>query len=122
MPFKTLIVDDSFMCRIIIREFLDLLGHPVVGEASSGAEALAIYESLRPDLVTLDISLSDTDGISVLQRLRELDPAARVVIVSGNDQDSILADARRLGALGHLVKPVQLQAFKDLLARLEKPA
>lgn len=122
MALKTLIVDDAIMYRVLLREFLDILGHPVVGEAQSGAEALDLYRSLRPDLVTLDISLPDMDGIEVLRRLRELDPGARVVIISGNDQDSIVAEARRLGALAHLVKPVQLPQLTELLTRLEKPS
>jgi len=105
MGYRVLVVDDSPVLRIMLQEMLVSLGHQVVGEASSGAEALKAYRELKPDLVTLDISLPDMDGFAVLQNIRRADPGAKVMFVTGNDQKAIEQKASSFKALGVLHKP-----------------
>ncbi|MFA6092605.1 MAG: response regulator [Elusimicrobiota bacterium] len=98
MGHRILVVDDSPLSRILLKEMLTSLGHQVVGEAQSGEECLASYKELQPELVTLDISLPDMDGLTVLRELRAISPQARAVLVSGNDQKRVLEQAKLLKA------------------------
>lgn len=117
MALKVLIIDDSPVLRIMLSEMLKSLGHTVLGEADSGASGLKAFRELKPELVTLDISLPDENGLQVLEKLRKLDPAARVIVVTGNDQKAVEAAALKLRALGVLHKPFD---EAELAAMLEK--
>ncbi|MDD5629603.1 MAG: response regulator [Elusimicrobia bacterium] len=117
MPLRILVVDDSVVTRSLIQEFAEGLGHAVVGEAATLGEAVAAYQSQKPDLVTLDLSLADGDGIAVLKTLRGLDPQARVLVVSGNVQQAVHDEVRMAGAAGFLSKPFTLEDLKRALAR-----
>ena len=105
---KILIVDDSKFMRTKIRKLLELEGHSIVGEASSGEEAIKLYASLQPDLVTMDIVMPAPGGIECLQKIRDFDPEARIIMVSAVGQDSMIIDAIKFGAKGYVIKP-----FKD---------
>ncbi|MBI5597753.1 MAG: response regulator [Elusimicrobia bacterium] len=117
MAYKVLIIDDSPVLRIMLGEMLKSLGHTIVGEADSAAAGLKAFREKKPDLVTLDISLPDENGLQVLEKLRRIDPAARVLVVTGNDQKSIEEKALSLRALGVLHKPFD---EGELQAMLEK--
>ena len=109
MAFKVLIVDDSPITRIMIREMLETLGHQVVGEAESGRGGIDSFKSLKPDLMTLDISMPGKDGGKVYETLR-MDPeirAIRVCIVTGKPELRKLIYERPVPPPeGYLDKPV----------------
>lgn len=117
MAYKVLIVDDSPVLRIMLSEMLKTLGHTVVGEADSAAAGLKAFREKKPDLVTLDISLPDENGLQVLEKLRKIDPAAKVIVVTGNDQKAVEEKALALRALGVLHKPFD---EAELASMLEK--
>lgn len=119
MPYKVLVIDDSPVMRVMLCEMLKSLGHTVVGEADSGASGLRLFKETKPELVTLDISLPDENGLQVLAKLRRADPTARVIIVTGNDQRVIKDQAMALKALGVLCKPFE---ERELAAMLETAA
>ncbi|MFH2202453.1 MAG: response regulator [Elusimicrobiota bacterium] len=119
MGYRILIVDDSPVLRIMLQEMLEAMGHEIVGEAEDGATAVALYREKKPDLVTLDVSLPDMNGIEVLQNIRRVDSAAKVLMVTGNDQKAIETKALALKALGVLRKPFD---EGDLRKMLEKCA
>jgi len=119
MSYRILVVDDSPVLRVMLQEMLRSLGHEVIAEASSAAEALQAFSEHKPDLVTLDISLPDKDGLTVLKELRRIDPGVKVLIVTGNDQKGLEADAMALKALGVLHKPFDAS---ELAAMFEKLA
>jgi len=104
---RILIADDAKIMRNILRLILEKAGHEVVGEAADGQEALAVYTEVRPDLVTLDIHMEPVDGISCLREIMQLDPGARVLMVSAIGQQSKIEEASKLGALGYVTKPFQ---------------
>jgi two-component system chemotaxis response regulator CheY len=112
-----LVVDDSPVMRIMLQEMLIGLGHQVVAEACDGAEALRMYRANKPDLVTLDISLPDMDGLAVLQNLRRADPNAKVMIVTGNDQKAIETKALAMKALGVLHKPFDSNELSSIIEK-----
>lgn len=86
----------------------------VVAEAGTGEAAVAAYLAHRPDFVTLDISLPDINGLEVLKRIRAFDPAAKVVVVTGNNARALEVEALSLGAMKVVLKPFNVRAFKDL--------
>ena len=101
---RILVVDDSSLSRRILRRILSSAGHEVL-EADSGLAALERYFLERPDLVLLDLIMADMNGLEVLNRLREMDSQARVIVATADIQDSSRALAMASGAVGFLVKP-----------------
>jgi two-component system chemotaxis response regulator CheY len=80
-------------------------GHEVVGEARNGKEALQLYEELRPDLVTMDLTMPEMDGLSALKELKRIDPDAKVIMCSAVGQNRMILEAINAGALDYIVKP-----------------
>ncbi len=117
-PLRILVVDDNDVIRGMLRFMLEKLGHAVVAEASTGAAALTAYAAHRPGLVTLDISLGDMNGLEVLKRLRADDPAARVVVVTGNNSAVLARDVMAAGAHALMLKPFNFTRLQELLAGL----
>jgi two-component system chemotaxis response regulator CheY len=107
---KILIVDDSGLARRATRRILELGGHEVT-DVQDGLAALEQYFLLKPSLVLLDVTMRDMDGLEVLKRLKELDPAARVVIVTADVQSSTREMAEADGASGFVVKPVSTESL-----------
>ncbi len=103
---RVLVVDDAAFMRRQIRDILEGAGYQVVGEAADGDEALALYDSARPDVVTLDLVMPRRGGLDTLRELRRRDPAARVVVCSSLSDEASILEAIRLGARDYLIKPV----------------
>ena len=120
MGYRILIVDDSSISRITIREILESLGHQIVGEADSGRGGIDAYRTLRPDLMTLDISLPDMDGIQVLRELRLKIPTVKVILISGNDQKKVQDQARLLRA-PLVCKPFSVETLANAVAQAAGP-
>ena len=113
MAHRVLVVDDSMLMRKMISESLTDAGWEVVGEGEDGAEAIRLYDELRPDAVTMDIVMPGTDGIYALEKIIAIDSEARVVVVSALNQTKLISQAIRKGAQDFIAKPFlpeQLQA------------
>jgi len=119
MSNKVLIVDDAAFMRMMIKEILTKNGYTVVGEASDGAQAVEKYKELGPDLVTMDITMPEMDGIAALKEIKKIDPNARVIMCSAMGQQAMVIDAIQAGAKDFIVKPFQadrvLEAIKKTL-------
>ena len=114
---RTLVVDDDFMAVSVHRQFVERIpGFDVVGEATTGREAKALVERLRPDLVLLDIYLPDENGIELMRRLRAAPspPIDVIAITSAKDVD-VLRDAMHLGVVHYIVKPFTFITFRERL-------
>ncbi len=103
--FRCLIADDSAFARRNISAVLEKLGGNVVGEASNGLEAVSLYGALRPDLVLLDITMPQLDGVETLRRIMEQDKNAQVIIVSSVGHKEMVWKAISLGAKSFVTKP-----------------
>jgi len=118
MPKTILVVDDAAFMRMMIRDILAREGY-VIQEAVNGRDAIEKYRETRPDLVTLDITMPEVDGIEALQAIKQIDPDARVLMVSAMGQQKLIMDALEAGAADFLVKPFQptkvLQTVKKCL-------
>jgi two-component system, chemotaxis family, chemotaxis protein CheY len=119
MGNRILVVDDAAFMRMMIKDILVKNGFEVVAEASDGQEALEKYREHRPDLVTMDITMPEMDGITSLKKIKEIDPQAKVIMCSAMGQQSMVIDAIQAGAKDFLVKPFQnervIEAIKKTL-------
>ena len=123
MSAKILVIDDSGLARKNLRRMLQGVGHQVV-EAQDGMSALEMYFAEKPDVVLLDLVMSGMYGLEVLKKLRELDPGARVVVVSADIQTPSRDLAREHGAGAFLSKPVdeaEVLSAVDALLNGERP-
>lgn len=108
MPKRILTVDDAPIIRLMIKDILiECGGYDVVGEGSTGKEAVELYKQLKPDLVTMDIIMPEMDGIQALEEILKYDENAKVVMVTAIDQREALMKAIRLGATDYIVKPFE---------------
>ncbi len=106
MSKTVLVVDDAAFMRMMIRDILSKEGY-VIHEAVNGRDAIEKYEEIRPDLVTMDITMPEMSGIDALRAIRDKDPSARVLIVSAMGQQRMIVEALESGAMDFLVKPFQ---------------
>jgi two-component system, chemotaxis family, chemotaxis protein CheY len=122
MGIRVLVVDDSGFMRKRIVEELRALGHSVVGEAKGGNEAVELYRTLRPDLVTMDITMRDKDGITAAKEILGEDPQAKIVFITILKDEKYKAEAEKLGAKAFLNKADTSQIAKALqeMERLQK--
>lgn len=118
MGYRILVVDDSPVLRIMLQEMLLSLGHEIVGDADCGEAAVNKYKETKPDLVTLDVSLPDINGLEVLRRLRKFDLGVQAMMVTGNDQKAIDKEAAALKALAVLRKPFDEGELKSILEKI----
>lgn len=113
---KVLLVDDSGMARRSTRRILEAAGYEVV-EAEDGMSALERYFVEKPDVVMLDLVMKGLPGLDVLSKLREMDPVARVIVLSADVQTSSRELVQAAGAAGFLNKPADRQQMLDVIAR-----
>ena len=104
---KVLVVDDELEVRQVLREFLSSRGYDVT-TASGGAEALAIVETIKPDLVLLDVAMPDMDGVETLKRIVAIEPALAVIMVTANSDIGTTSKLLALGAVDYVPKPFDL--------------
>ena len=104
---RVLVVDDAAFMRKMVSDALAKGGHEVVGEAGNGVEAVARFQELKPDLMTLDITMPEKDGLTALAEIVAADPSARVVMCSALGQEAKVLEAIKLGARDFVVKPFQ---------------
>jgi two-component system, chemotaxis family, chemotaxis protein CheY len=114
MGSKVLIVDDSSMSRRIVRGILESEGH-IVTEAADGMAALESYSVEKPDLVLLDMVMGGIYGIQVLQKLREIDTQARVIVTTADIQNSTRELASQAGSRGFVTKPIKKEELMVLV-------
>ena len=116
---KILIVDDAAFMRMMIKDILTKNGYEVVAEAANGVEAVELYKSYQPDLVTMDITMPEMDGIEAVKQIKAVNPAAKVIMCSAMGQQSMVMDAIKAGANDFIVKPFQadrvLEAVKKIV-------
>ncbi|WP_020615275.1 response regulator [Paenibacillus daejeonensis] len=119
MANRILIVDDAAFMRMMIRDILSKNGYEVVGEAQDGAQAVEKYKELKPDLITMDITMPEMDGISALKEIKKMDGNAKVIMCSAMGQQAMVIDAIQAGAKDFIVKPFQadrvIEAIKKTL-------
>jgi two-component system chemotaxis response regulator CheY len=102
-----LIVDDAAFMRMMIKDILTKNGFQVCGEAENGAVAIDVYSDLKPDLVVMDITMPEMDGIEAVKKIKAKDPYAKIIMCSAMGQQAMVIDAIQAGARDFIVKPFQ---------------
>ncbi|MFA9397972.1 MAG: response regulator [Clostridiaceae bacterium] len=115
---KVLIVDDAAFIRFALRQMLEKNGIEVVGEAANGREGIEKYSMCKPDLVTMDITMPEMNGIESLKEIKKLDPNAKVLMISAMGQETMVKDAIINGAINFIVKPFEEQIVMKAINRL----
>ena len=117
MAKRVLVVDDALIMRKRISDIASAAGWEIAGEAGNGEEAVAMYDQVRPDLVTLDIVMPRMDGVTALKRVMAADPDARVVMISAVDQREKLTECIRSGAIDFIVKPFDRERLERFFVK-----
>ncbi|MBP1949135.1 two-component system, chemotaxis family, response regulator CheY [Virgibacillus subterraneus] len=117
MAKQILIVDDAAFMRMMIKDILSKNGFEVVGEAQDGVEAIEKYKELKPDLVTLDITMPEMDGLAALKELKQLDGDANIIMCSAMGQQAMVIDAIQAGAKDFIVKPFQAERVVEAIQK-----
>lgn len=118
MGKRILIVDDAIIMRIIIKRILVAAGYEVVGEARDGKEAYFKYMELKPDLVTMDITMPEYNGLEGMALILKSDPNAKIIVCSAMGQKHMIVQAVKLGAKGFLVKPLEVPSVVKIVKEL----
>jgi two-component system, chemotaxis family, chemotaxis protein CheY len=114
---KILIVDDAEFLRVRITKMLSGDGF-VVYEAENGAKAVDTYKAIRPDIVLMDITMPEMDGLTALKHIRAFDPQARVVMLTALGQESVVLEAVKSGARDFVVKPFERDRVMSAITKL----
>lgn len=117
MSANVLIVDDAAFMRMMIKDILSKNGYTVVGEAENGAVAVEKYPDLNPDLVIMDITMPEMDGLQAVREIRKLAPQARIIMCSAMGQQAMVIDAIQSGAKDFIVKPFQADRVLEAVAK-----
>lgn len=115
---RVLIVDDAAFMRMSLKTILEKNGFQVVDEAENGIVAVRKYKELHPDIVTMDITMPEMDGVMALKEIRSIDPNSKVVMISAMGQEIYVREAVKLGAKGFVVKPFKEDYIVQTLMKL----
>ncbi|WP_409292295.1 response regulator [Peribacillus sp. SCS-37] len=117
MAHRILIVDDAAFMRMMIKDILTKNGYDVVAEAADGQQAVEKYKEHQPDLVTMDITMPEKDGIAALKEIKQSDPAAKIIMCSAMGQQAMVIDAIQAGAKDFIVKPFQADRVLEAISK-----
>ena len=118
MSKRVLVVDDAAFMRMMLKDILTKNGFEIVGEAENGAVGVAAFQKIKPDIVTMDITMPEMNGIDAVKAIKTLDPSAKIVMVSAMGQQSMVIEAIQAGASDFIVKPFQPERVIDALTKV----
>ena len=113
-----LVVDDSLIIRKNLKKYIKNLGHTVIGEAKTGSMAVTQCKELKPDLITMDITMPDMDGISAVKLIREFDENVKILMVTSHGQEEMVVSALKAGAKGYILKPINEEKLSQGIASI----
>ena len=111
-------VDDAAFMRVVLKDILTSSGFENILEAPDGAAAIAAYQQHLPDLITMDVNMPGTDGMQALRQILQLNPAAKVVMVTSVEQKHVIQEAIKLGARDYIVKPFERGMVATVINRV----
>ena len=120
MSKRIMIVDDAIFMRMKLKDILEKNGYEVVAEAQNGADAIEKFRAERPDIVTMDITMPEMNGIEALKGIKRIDPSAKVIMCSAMGQQAMVMEAIQSGALDFIVKPFETERVIDSIQKARK--
>lgn len=118
MAKKVLIVDDAAFMRMMIKDILSKNGYEVAGEAENGLRAVEKYKELAPDLVLMDITMPEMNGIDAVKNIKAIDPGAKIVMCSAMGQQAMVIESIQAGARDFIVKPFQADRVLEAVRKV----
>ncbi|BAM46926.1 MAG: response regulator [Amphibacillus sp.] len=115
---RILITDDAAFMRMQLRNIFESLGHEIVGEAENGQVAIDLYKELMPDLVTMDITMPEMNGVEAVKGIKSFDPNATIVMCSAMGQQQMVLEAIQAGAKDFIVKPFDQERIKQAIEKI----
>ncbi|GAA4705781.1 response regulator [Brevibacillus fulvus] len=115
---KILVVDDAAFMRMQLTDILQKGGHEVIGQAENGKDAIEKYMQLKPDIVTMDITMPVMEGIDAVKGIKQFDPDAKVIMCSAMGQQHMVVSAIQAGARDFVVKPFQPDRVLDAIGKI----
>jgi len=115
---KVLVVDDSLIIRKKVTKLTTQLGHEVLYGAKNGQEAIEKYNELKPDLVTMDITMPDMDGIEAVKNIIKDDSEAKIIMVTSHGQEDMVIKSIKAGAVGYMLKPVTADKLETAIGEV----
>ncbi|MDX8044707.1 response regulator [Gracilibacillus sp. S3-1-1] len=115
---RVVIVDDAAFMRMQLKNIFTNLGHEVVGEAENGRQATELYEELQPDIVSMDITMPEMNGVEATKEIKSKDANATIIMCSAMGQQQMVLDAIKAGATDFIVKPFTEERVKETLDKL----
>lgn len=115
---RILVTDDAAFMRMQLKNMFESLGHEVVGEAENGQMAIELYAELKPDLVTMDITMPEMNGVDAVRGIKEIDPNATIVMCSAMGQQQMVLEAIQAGAKDFIVKPFDQDRVKQTIEKI----
>ncbi|MCJ8270422.1 MAG: response regulator [Psychrosphaera sp.] len=119
---RVLVVDDSIMMRRNLTKLLEQDGHEVIAEAKNGMLAYTAYQKNLPDLVTMDITMPIMDGISSVKKIIGDYPDAKIIMISAQNQQTMVYDALKSGAKNYLLKPIRIEKLRQIIEQVLEPS
>lgn len=118
MAKRVLIVDDAAFMRMMIKDILSKNGYEVAGEADNGIKAVEKYKELTPDLVLMDITMPEMNGIDAVKNIKAIDPGAKIVMCSAMGQQAMVIESIQAGARDFIVKPFQADRVLEAVRKV----
>ncbi|RXJ00716.1 response regulator [Anaerobacillus alkaliphilus] len=115
---RIMIVDDAAFMRMTLKNIISQAGHEVVGEAANGLEAVETYKLTQPELVTMDITMPEMDGIQALKEIKKIDPKAKILMCSAMGQQGMVIEAIQSGAADFIVKPFNAERINESIGKV----
>ncbi|MBI4743703.1 MAG: response regulator [Actinobacteria bacterium] len=118
MSIRVLIVDDAAFMRMMLKDILTKAGYEIVGEAASGLEAVERFKEVKPDLITMDITMPEMDGIEAVRNIRKIDSEVKILMVSAMGQQKLIIESLEAGANDFIVKPFQPAKVIEIIEKV----
>lgn len=118
VQLKFLLADDSRFVRTCLRQVIKIVGGEIVGEATTGSEAIEMFEQLRPNFVTMDLSMPGMSGVDAIHRIRQIDPDVNIVVISGVDLEEVRREVFDLGVKIFITKPFDPVLVAEIIGLL----
>lgn len=117
---RVLVVDDAAFMRLSLKMLLEKLGFDVVGEAENGLKAVQLYKQLKPDIVTMDLTMPEVGGIDAIKMIKAIDKEARIIVISSMGHEILVREAIIAGAISFIVKPFKEDTVSKQLSTISQ--
>jgi two-component system, chemotaxis family, chemotaxis protein CheY len=117
---KVLVVDDAAFMRLSLKMLLEKSGFDVVGEAENGLKAIQLYKQLKPDIVTMDLTMPEMGGIDAIKMIKAIDKEARIIVISSMGHEILVREAIVAGAVSFIVKPFKEDVVSKQLSTISQ--